>query len=118
VLGNFLHQAAERVTINASATDATVPLGRRINVAYKAMDIKKVIDHEIEHRKGRIVISCKLHLRIILTFAYSTTVCANSKVSDEIRQLVQDIADDTISLKELDFRPWNDQLGFESGRAP
>jgi len=73
---------------------------------YKAINCKEVIDFEMSQRKGRTVISCKFCPRwlrqLLLTF---DSVCVNDAMNDEIRRLLQDRVDDTISIKELDFRP-------------
>ncbi|KAM5341397.1 hypothetical protein ACJ41O_014428 [Fusarium nematophilum] len=81
VLGNFL----------SSVTDQGdyVQLGERIDMTYGPLRVREVIDNEMKQRKGRTVIS----------------LCADDRISDEIRNLVQSMTHDKISLKELDFRP-------------
>lgn len=71
------------------------------------MNIKEVIDSEINQRRGRTVISCKFYPSNMSTATYCGVVCTNDEMSDEIRRLVQNMMDDSISLKELDFRPGN-----------
>ncbi|RMJ04847.1 hypothetical protein CDV36_014480 [Fusarium kuroshium] len=81
VLGSFL----SRITDQGDY----IQLGERIDMTYGPLRVRQVIDNEMKQRKGRTVIS----------------VCADSEISDTIRSVVQGMADDMISLKELDFRP-------------
>src|SRR5262245_22064887 len=80
-------------------------LGEHSDVTYRALNAKEVIDFEMEHRKGRTVISCTYCLSDVLASTYYEIVCTNDEMNDAIRRLVQSRAGDAISLKELDFRP-------------
>ncbi|KAK7421009.1 hypothetical protein QQZ08_010130 [Neonectria magnoliae] len=81
VLGDFLSRVIDQGDY--------VQLGERIDMTYGPMDIEEVLNIELKQKKGNTAIS----------------VCADDKMSDAIRKLVQGMTDDTISLKELDFRP-------------
>ncbi|KAH7111270.1 ferric reductase transmembrane component 3 [Dendryphion nanum] len=67
-------------------------IGERIDITYDALDGENV-KAEMKGRKGLTMVS----------------LCTNDETGDKIREAVRGMLDETIHLKELDFRPTSDE---------
>ncbi|KAH7111757.1 hypothetical protein B0J11DRAFT_542940 [Dendryphion nanum] len=73
-------------------------IGERIDITYDALDgenmsVEELIKAEMKDRKGLTMVS----------------LCTNDETGDKIRKVVRGILDETIYLKESDFRPTSDE---------
>jgi len=78
----------------------------RIIVNYRGLDVENLIRSEIEGRKGRSVISCKSgNEQMPYPLTDDLTVCVNNHVGEQVREVVRQMLDKDIHLKELPFHP-------------
>ncbi|KAH7111064.1 hypothetical protein B0J11DRAFT_573287 [Dendryphion nanum] len=90
VQGNFLSRETRRGNYQQ--------IGERIDMTYDALGgenvgVEELIKAEMKDRKGLTVVS----------------LCTNGETGDKIREVVRVMLDETIYLKELDFRPTSDE---------
>jgi len=97
VLGGFLSTKTHQGDFD--------PVSESIGMNYTPLKVDEVVASEMKQRKGRTVISSKYGLNNTSASANNSVVCVDDDMSDKIRRLVQNITDDTVFLKELDFRP-------------
>jgi len=83
VTGNYITKGAEHGMLGRVGTHG------RIMVNYRGLDVENLIRSEIEGRKGRSVIS----------------LCVNNHVREQVRDVVRQMLDKDIDLKELPLHP-------------
>ena len=97
VVGNFLSESIAR--------GQHIELGERIDMTYDSWNVKEVIKSEMKQRKGHTVISRKSNTANGLSFTHDLLVCTDNDTRHEIRRLVRNHVDESVSLKELDYCP-------------
>ena len=76
----------------------------RIVVNYRGLDVENLIRSEIKGRKGRSVISCKSgYEEMPYPLTDGLIVCVNNHVGEQVREVVRQMLDKDIYLKELPF---------------
>jgi hypothetical protein len=103
-----------RERVHSRRKGSSESIGERINITYDAIDsggvnVGELIKAEILDRKAYTVVSRKFAKPTPSTSADSWTVCTNDKTGSKIRKIVRGMSDETIHLKELDFRPTSSQ---------
>jgi len=73
-------------------------------VNYRGLDVENLIRSEIEGRKGRSVISCKSSYKEMpYLLTDDLIVCVNNYIGEQVREVVRQMLDKDIHLKELPF---------------
>lgn len=62
---------------------------------------------ELKGRKGRTIVSRKLHAKHMSSAAKTDVVCTDDCTNRNIREKVLEMLDKSIHLEELEFRPYN-----------
>lgn len=86
----------------------TVRLGQhsRITKHYEEMNPVELIRSEMRRCKGKTLISCKSVSPAPVQLLMQT-VCTNARTAEVLTQQVCDEFSDDITLRELEFRPWD-----------
>ncbi|CZR58393.1 uncharacterized protein PAC_08285 [Phialocephala subalpina] len=83
VVGNYITKGAEHGMVGRISTHD------RIIVNYRGLDVENLIRSELEGRKGQSVVS----------------LCVNYHIGEQVREVVRQMLDKDIQLKELPFHP-------------